>query len=88
MTDQTRYRIVCADGTVDQHVTTYHRPERAADEVLWMDAQFPYPCGPHTVEPVEPVAPDPTCAQSSCIHCRNGKPGACPVRPYPGTVGT
>jgi hypothetical protein len=85
MTDQTRYRIVCADGET-QHGGTVMTPLNARLVAAESDASRD--CGPHTVEPVEPVAPDPTCAQSSCIHCRNGKPGACPVRPYPGTVGT
>lgn len=85
MTNQTRYRIVCADGTA-RHWSAYRFLfAETAPLVRLSDAAG---CGPHTVEPVEPVAPDPTCAQSSCIHCRNGKPGACPVRPYPGTVGT
>lgn len=86
MTNQTRYRIVCADG---RHSLLEFQDETTATRIAGgLDAGVNARCGPHTVEPVEPVAPDPTCAQSSCIHCRNGKPGACPVRPYPGTVGT
>ena len=33
-----------------------------------------------------PIVADPACAQSSCIHCRNGKPAECAAPPYPGPV--
>lgn len=74
----TRYRIVCADGRVI-HRATFD---------VWVDAMERLSvvnrlaCGPHTVEPVEPVAPDPTCAQSSCAKCQSGKPDKCAARPY------
>lgn len=53
MTDPTRYRIVCADGTVDPALYASH--DDAAFTVKVIDApSFRSPCGPHTVEPVEP----------------------------------
>ena len=80
MTDQTRYRIVCADGE-DRHGEVSLARVSPLDMAAFYSECYP-DCGPHAVEPVEPVAPDPTCAQSSCAKCQGGKPDKCAARPY------
>jgi len=50
MTDQARYRIVCADGTGVAYFPDDEAEVRSV-AALW-DSYLP--CGPHTVEPVEP----------------------------------
>lgn len=78
--EPTRYRIVCADGSAKPPEYNSFRTAEAADAFAeTLDAINDLPCGPHTVEP---IAPDPTCAQSSCIHCRDGKPAECKAPPY------
>ena len=82
MTDQTRYRIVCADGRTI--LPDYPTAESAAEVVAIIDDTDAAGCGPHTGEPVEPV--DRACAQSSCAACKSGKPSECAAPPYPGRV--
>ena len=49
MTNQTRYRIVCADG-VQRAPDIYDRRDYAAIDAR--DADAYNDCGPHTVEPI------------------------------------
>jgi len=65
MTDQTRYRIVCADGATRYPHITYDDQAHAEAMAALVDSYDYLDCGPHTVEPVEPVAPDPTTGEVS-----------------------